>query len=409
MMTKTRSVTEWHEIPFEDLIVESKDGEWGLGVEAIGHQLAEVIRGTDFADLYSPAKELPLRWIKDHLIERKRLSQGDLILETAGGTATQSTGRSVLLNRRFFDAHSKYPVLCSSFSRHLRLNKTKCCPEFISYLLKALYDSGYMAVYNLQHTGVSRFQFTTFKEKTILKLPPLDYQRRIAAILSAYDSLIENYQRQITLLEAMAREIYREWFVRGRCQYVQTQIGGTKTKLKRFVEMNFGQSPSSEFYNENGDGLPFHQGVGTYGNRFPRYEIFCSVDGKIAEEGDILFSVRAPVGRLNIADRKLIIGRGLASLRHKQGFSSFLFYLLQDTFSKEDIIGNGAIFAAVSKSDLEEFEVPYPDEKLVERFDGLVTRIDGKILTLDKETQLIRQMRDKLLPRLMSGQLEVAM
>lgn len=245
-----------------------------------------------------------------------------------------------------------------------------------------------------------------FSEVMILA-PPLPIQRCIADVLGRYDDLIENYQRQIGLLEAMARELYREWFVRGRCPYAQIQMGGAKTKLKRFVEMNFGQSPSSEFYNENGDGLPFHQGVGTYGTRFPRHEVFCSIDGRISGEGDILFSVRAPVGRLNIADRKMIIGRGLASLRHKQGFNSFLFYLFQDTFSKEDIIGNGAIFASVSRNELEEFEVQYPDENLVERFDNLATCIGRKILILNKETQLLRQMRDKLLSRLMSGQLEV--
>lgn len=105
-----------------------------------------------------------------------------------------------------------------------------------------------------------------------------------------------------------------------------------------------GQSPKSDFDNTNGDGLPFHQGVGTYGDRFPVNETCYSVSGRTANEGDILFSVRAPVGRVNIANTKMIIGRGLAALSHKRGFDSYVFYLLKTAFANEDIIGTGEIF-----------------------------------------------------------------
>ena len=73
-----------------------------------------------------------------------------------------------------------------------------------------------MAVYNLQHTGVARFQYTSFKKKTILNIPDKSTQRKIAATLSAYDDLIENNRCRIELLEQMAEELYREWFVRFR-------------------------------------------------------------------------------------------------------------------------------------------------------------------------------------------------
>src|SRR5262249_32386442 len=85
-----------------------------------------------------------------------------------------------------------------------------------TYLLQTLHGAGYMAVFNIQHTGVSRFQYTTFKNHTELQIPDLPVQRQIAAILSAYDELIENNKRRIALLEKMAEEIYREWFVRLR-------------------------------------------------------------------------------------------------------------------------------------------------------------------------------------------------
>ena len=72
-------MSEWVETPFADLLVETKDGEWGEGAEAVGHQLCEVIRGTDFAEVHSERKALPLRWIPDNLVERKRLRVGDIL------------------------------------------------------------------------------------------------------------------------------------------------------------------------------------------------------------------------------------------------------------------------------------------------------------------------------------------
>jgi len=103
-------------------------------------------------------------------------------------------------------------------------------------------------------------------------------------------------------------------------------------RLGEVGEIVMGQSPSSEFYNNTGQGLPFHQGVRDFGARFPVHITFCTIDKRIAERGDILLSVRAPVGRINIANTKIIIGRGLAALRHKKLLQSFLLYQLKNIF-----------------------------------------------------------------------------
>src|ERR1043165_8403882 len=165
--------------PFESILVDSKDGEWGEGEPAVGLREALIIRGTDFTKLSDPAAPFPRRWIREHVVERKKLRPGDLILETAGGTSTQSTGRSVLLKQLFFEEHQGVPVLCASFSRYLRLNRKKYSPRFVWYVLQSLYGSGYMAVFNIQHTGVSRFQYTAFKKHTELSIPALPIQLRV--------------------------------------------------------------------------------------------------------------------------------------------------------------------------------------------------------------------------------------
>ncbi|GAK56084.1 restriction modification system DNA specificity domain protein [Candidatus Vecturithrix granuli] len=234
----------------------------------------------------------------------------------------------------------------------------------------------------------------TILSRIKLKIPPLPIQRKIAAVLSAYDDLIDNNTRRIAILERMAEEIYREWFVRMRFpghERVKFQKGVPEgwevVSLGELANITMGQSPSSEFYNQTGEGLPFNQGVGTYGQRFPTREIFCSVSGRIAKKGDILFSVRAPVGRLNIADCKMIIGRGLSAISHREHYNSYLFYALKTAFSDEDIIGNGAIFNAVSKKELLNFKMNQPAYNLDGIFDKLIAPMDRRVELLTHFTQ----------------------
>lgn len=254
----------------------------------------------------------------------------------------------------------------------------------------------------------------TAQGKLPIVFPSIAAQRKIAAILTAYDDLIENNKRRIALLEKMAEEIYREWFVRLRFpghastpSHKGIPDGWRVGRLGDIANLVMGQSPSSEHYNENGDGLPFHQGVGTYGDRCPHHVTWCSVPGRRAQAGSVLFSVRAPVGRINIADCDLIIGRGLAAMNERAGRNSFLFYLLRSYFSSEDLIGNGSIFASVGKDELLKFPIYIPPHDLINRFEAFSVPIDRQIAGLYKAQAALRETRDLLLGRLISGKLRV--
>ena len=174
---------------------------------------------------------------------------------------------------------------------------------------------------NLSLDKLLRFDFV---------VPPVDSQRRIADILSAYDDLIENNTRRIAILEEMAQALYREWFIHFRfpghehMPLVESEAGPIPegwlaTRLGDVATIIMGQSPKSEHYNLAGNGLPFHQGVSDFGDRFPTHRVFCTVRNRVATRGDVLFSVRAPVGRINVANTDLILSRGLASLRSIAG------------------------------------------------------------------------------------------
>lgn len=281
-------------------------------------------------------------------------------------------------------------------------------PRFLYYFLQTLQLENF-------DTGSSN---PTLNRNHIHKIkvifPDRSVQEKIAAVLSAYDDLIENNKRRITLLENMAEEIYREWFVRFRFpgwQEAEFEKGlpaiWQTSGLGQIAKFVMGQSPKSEFYNRNGEGLPFHQGVGTFGKRFPTNEIYCSVSGREAKSGDVLFSVRAPVGRLNISLDHMVIGRGLAAVRHHRDCQSYLYYLLSTAFSNEDIIGNGAIFNAVGKEELLGFRVLSPPDELVDAFEKLVKPIDEQIAGLIRQNEVLEKTKNQLLHRLISGKLSV--
>jgi type I restriction enzyme S subunit len=283
-------------------------------------------------------------------------------------------------------------------------------PDFVFYIASLLRSTLEAYAGGAATPIVNKSSFSKIK----LQVPERDTQRKIAAILTAYDDLIEVNKRRIALLEKMAEELYREWFVRMRFPgYQNTKFvkgvpaGWAETRLGMIARFTMGQSPKSEFYNETGEGLPFHQGVGTYGYRFPSTVTYCSVDGRRAHKGDILFSVRAPVGRLNIADCDLIIGRGLAAIRHIKNKNSYLYYLLRTVFANEDIIGNGSIFNSVGKDELSRFPLYDHPESLVQKFEDVAKPIDEQVESLIRANGALTRTRDLLLPRLISGKLSV--
>ncbi len=264
----------------------------------------------------------------------------------------------------------------------------------------------------IRHTAPSRIA------EVKVSIPPVSTQRRIASMLSAYDELIESSQRRVKILESMARVLYREWFVRFRFPghekhpLVPSPIGeipegwGVK-RLGDVCRITMGQSPKSEFYNSIGEGQPFHQGVADFGERYPTDRLFCTVESRVAEAGDVLFSVRAPVGRMNLADKRIAIGRGLSAIRHRDGHQAFLWEQLQSRFTEVDMMGNGAIFAAVTKDDMHNVETLCPPRPIIIEAEEHLMVLHEAVSNLTSRIATLRRTRDLLLPRLLSGQIKI--
>lgn len=153
-----------------------------------------------------------------------------------------------------------------------------------------------------------------------------------------------------------------------------------KCLLSDIAEITMGQSPKSEYYNTKGDGIPFLQGNRTFGKKYPIFDIYTSFVTKMAKAGDIIMSVRAPVGDLNITPIDICLGRGVCGIRMKNGNQDFLFYLLKYyipyLLNKE----SGTIFGSVNKKDISNLEIIIPENvKIQQKISSILSIIDKKI------------------------------
>ena len=337
------------------------------------------------------------------------LNEGDVLIQTVG--SWQYNPNSVVGKVVRVPYYHKGSLLNQNIVKIIPNNGYN--NAFIFYRLKCRDFAGHVLGEARGAANQASITLDTIKRFSF-DCPLLSTQQRIATILSRYDSLIENYRKQIKLLEEAAQRLYKEWFIDLRFPgHENTKIvdgvpeGWEKKKLHEIAEVVMGSSPKSEFYNNDKQGLPFHQGVGSYGTRFVDDNVYSTSITRLAEPNSILFSVRAPVGRLNITKNKIIIGRGLAAMNHKDGFQSFLFYMLKERFFMDNIIGNGSIFASISKVELLDQEFIVPPMKTIKAFESLASKLDKKIQGVDTQLRLLTEARDRLLPKLMSGEITV--
>lgn len=161
-------------------------------------------------------------------------------------------------------------------------------------------------------------------------------------------------------------------------------------KIREICNITMGQSPSSATYNENGDGLPFFQGAADFGKKFPMTRVWCSSPLKIAYAGDILISVRAPVGTMNIATSECCIGRGLAAIKVDEDAcdSNYFWFALESKISELNNKGSGSTFKAISKSILEETEIPLPELEEQRKIAKILTGIEN--ISFARQQQLAK-------------------
>jgi type I restriction enzyme S subunit len=327
--------------------------------------------------------------------------------------------------------HNQRIGLITATSREIDL-------DFIYHLFKINFVrrqiKGSASGTKVKHTSPERIS------DVLAPIPDKITQSRIAAVLSTLDAKIEINHRLNEELEGLAKLLYDYWFVQfdfpisadqaaamgapklegkpyrqsgGKMTYNPTlnreiPLGWRSGTLSDIAEIIMGQSPPGESYNSSGEGVLFFQGSTDFGWRFPTARQYTTQPTRYAKAGDILLSVRAPVGTMNIAPQDCAIGRGIAALRSKSNHDTYLWsvmFYFKQIFDRKN--NDGTTFGSINKDDLYSLQVAIPAPEIVEDFEEKVRAGNTLIATNQKKSQELTALRDWLLPMLMNGQVSV--
>lgn len=305
--------------------------------------------------------------------------------------------------------------------------------RFLVYLLNSVSHRHVQA----QLVGAVQQHFNIGSARKLpLPLPPIAEQSAIADVLGGLDDKIELNREMNRTLEETAQALFCSWFVDFDpvvakadrqmplgmsdetaalfpSQFEDSELGPVPERwqvkpLGRTFALRMGQSPPGSTYNTDGRGLPFYQGSTDFGERFPERRVYCIAPTRIAQAGDTLVSVRAPVGAINMAAEGCALGRGVAALRHVSGGRSYTFYAAGALTSELAVFNaQGTVFGAINKGELASRPVIEPPLPVVAAFEQSVGALDELILNNWGESRTLAELRDLLLPKLLSGEIRV--
>lgn len=311
----------------------------------------------------------------------------------------------------------------NGFSKRLRpKNNEEVDPMFIGYYLRNIQFRAEISAYSTLTTRASLNNGII--EKLKVTLPSLIIQQKIASILYAYDELIENNKQRIKLLEEMAEEIYKEWFVRLRFPgYENTKMvdglpeGWERKPIDSLVDIISGYAFKTESFDSEGiyklvtiknvqDGF-FVTQTTDYIYELPKN---LKEDCKLKDK-DIILSLTGNIGRIcMVYGENYVLNQRVAKLKPiQENYFEFVYLMFRSSFLRVTLenLSNGAAQQNLSPIEMGKLEFPFPSEELINMFSELTKSFFDEIITLNKKNQLLQETRELLLPRLISGKLSV--
>ena len=319
------------------------------------------------------------------------LRKGDLVF-----------GRKGAVERHSYITDREKGWMQGSDCIRIRVNTTSINSRFLSYFFLTKAHQAYMMSACSHGTTMASLN-QGILEQIVFPLPTRKTQDKIVTMLSCIDDKIELNSRINENLEQQAQAIYASMFFD-----VQTD-GWKRGILSDITEITMGQSPSGSSYNENGSGTVFFQGRAEFGFRFPTIRLYTTEPKRMAQKNDVLMSVRAPVGDLNVAHEDCCIGRGLSAIHSKDNHQSFVLYTLFSRKKELDVFnGEGTVFGSINRDSLNTIPIIIPPTEIMDKFERTVAPMDELIFSnYDANCRLV-QIKDSLLPKLMSGELNVS-
>uniref|UniRef100_UPI0039EE73D5 restriction endonuclease subunit S n=1 Tax=Bordetella sputigena TaxID=1416810 RepID=UPI0039EE73D5 len=318
-------------------------------------------------------------------------------------------------------------VVLRADGRHVR-------PEFLRWLVRG--EDWWEQVRKYVNVGAV---FDSLKCRDIphfeVRVPSLHEQDRICEVLNAIDLRIDLLRQTNATLESIAQALFKSWFIdfgpvrakaEGRepegmdaataalfpTEFEESALGAIPkgwraSKAGDVFRITMGQSPPGETYNQEGAGVPFYQGRADFGFRFPSVRVYCTAPTRHAREGDVLVSVRAPVGDVNVALESCAVGRGVAAvgLDNAQSFALYSMKSLRDRFAEYE--SHGTVFGSINKKQFEALPCVIPSPEVLAAFSCTAGALDDRVRVNELQVRSLTDLRDSLLPRLISGKLRL--
>ena len=319
------------------------------------------------------------------------------VFSSSGQTGTHSeaavkgpcviTGRYGTIGQVFYSDAACWPLNTSLYSTEFKGND----PKYVYYLLKTLPWRDYLTASAVP--GINR----NHVHLCPVCVPDYETQTAISGVLGLLDNKIELNTKLNGYLAEIADALFTDAF--GNLE--------DNAVLSDIAKITMGQSPAGTSYNEEGVGTVFYQGRGEFGWRYPTQRLFTTEPKRMAKSGDVLMSVRAPVGDLNLAYEDCCIGRGLVAI--SCDYPSYCLYLMRSLGKKLDAYnGEGTVFGSISGKALKGIGIGLPGNDDIAAFEAMVAPIDAQIRCNETESRILSQLRDALLPKLMSGEIGVS-
>ena len=308
------------------------------------------------------------------------------------------------------------------FQRHiaiLRPNEDKIVPKFLYYTM--LNRDFYMKADAAALGAAQRTISLTALRNMEIEIPHIEVQKKIAKVLSSYDELIENNQKQIKLLEEAAQRLYKEWFLDLRFPgHEDVAIvdgvpeGWTEDTIDSKIDLLSGYAFKSAEFNDEGtykivtiknvkDGQFDGDNVSRIVDIPPKMPEHCKLS-----DGDILLSLTGNVGRVCIVHGdNYLLNQRVAKIKTDNTTYAYCLFRSKDMFDEMNNLANGAAQQNLSPIRTGKIKVVFPTDKLIDAFEGIVSPMIEKITMLNKTVLLLSQARDRLLPKLMSEEIEV--
>nr|WP_253197572.1 restriction endonuclease subunit S [Clostridium algidicarnis] len=255
---------------------------------------------------------------------------------------------------------------------------------------------------------------TTFLNDNKLAVPPLKEQQKIAQILSTVDSQIDDTDKLIEKTKELKKGLMQRLLSKGigHKEFKKTEVGEipVEWEVKSLIDVSdiiMGQSPNSHTYNDLKNGIPFFQGKTEFGTMYPVVRKWCTEPIKISEPFDILISVRAPVGEVNINKYTACIGRGLSAIRATKSNYKFIYYYMQSVKEKLNSSAQGSTFTAINSADLKGINVALPHLQEQTQIANILSSVDTEIEEYQNKKTKLEELKKGLMQQLLTGKVRV--